>query len=405
MTMMKYVILGNGIAGFTAAKTLRKQNLTCEITVISEEEYSSYNRPMMTKAPLKGFNFANFIMKPPHWYEEQNITELTNSKIIELNAKQQTVLLADGRLIAYDKCIYALGAKSATPPIAGVNQEWVRHFRTLADVADLRKRQLSAKTAVVIGGGIVGLEAAWQLKRSGIKVTILEFNQALMQPLLDEAASQVLEHGLVEAGIAVKTAAQVVKLSNAKQVLLQDGNSYSADLVILACGTRANLEIAKQAGLNTEDAVIVDEKMQTSIPSIYACGDCAKYQGINHGVWEQAIKQAEVAAINAAGGQATYQGIQKFALVNLANMSLLIAGELTDNATPCQAANRHEWSAYFTINQPKTTSASYEKYFFADNCLSGCVLINNLHQINVIKTAIHEKWSMKKFKDEVMNRC
>jgi len=396
---MRYVILGNGIAGFTAAKTLREQHHDSEIILISEEPYLSYNRPMMTKAPLRGFDFTNFFIKQEEWYHEKNIKLILNTKIINLNSEAKTVLLDNGDSIIYDKCIYALGAKSFTPPINGVNQNFVFHFRTIEDVANLRK-QLNAKTAIVIGGGVVGIESAWELKKMGTKVTLLEQATHLMKPLLDEPSAKILENLIIESGIQVKSGIEIEKITTDKEVILKNSDTIKGDIIVLCCGIRPNTELAKNAGININRSVVVNEKMETNVPDIYACGDCAEYQGFNYALWKQAILQAEVAAINASGKNLEYTGFERAVLFNATSFSLFAIGDLQGRFIVKEFSDIS--SPYFMVNKPKTINYSYQKYFLDENSvITGCVLIGDLHQMGYVKMAISEKWTIEKFENEV----
>ena len=380
---MKIIILGNGIAGLTAATTIREHRQECEIILLTEESYLSYSRPMITKAPFKGFDRRTYIIQDAAWYQEQKITVLLNKKVSAIKPENKTINLDDGTVMTYDKCIYALGAKSLVPPIPGANQDHVLTIRGLDDMATLRMRLLTAKTAVIIGGGVIGLEMAWELQKAGLTVTVLEQAPRLMGTVLDEASAQALTDEVTKAGVKVRTAIKIDHITK-EQVKLEDKTAYNANIVILACGIKPTIDLAIKAGIDVNRGVIVNEKMETNLRDIYACGDCAEFKGTNYGLWEQAIKQARVAGVNSCGGTATYQGIDKALLFNGFNTSLFAIGKLTEEQ---QVIVRKGDTALETskVNNPIQSNFRYEKYFFSGDRLVGGVLLGDLRKMNLLK--------------------
>jgi len=384
---MKFVILGNGIAGLTAAITIRELDQESEIIMVSEEATLSYNRPMLTKASLKGFDSSQFMIKSNAWYQEHQIKPLIHKQVIAIHPKQKEIVLNDGTQLSYDKCIYALGAKSFIPPIPGIDQSGVLTIRKLEDLAALRTQSLIVKTAVVIGGGVIGLEVAWELKKVGLQVTVLEQAPHLMGAMLDHQSAKILEEQVKIAGIQVQTRVNITKISHKKTVMLADGTEYPADLVILSCGIRANTELALKAGIEVNRGVVVNEYMETNIKDIYACGDCTEFEGANDGLWEEAINQGQVAGANSCGEKREYQKSDKTLLFNGMETSVFAIGDLTGDDYQISKTQNPK-PTHFMINNPLVATYSYQKYFYKDKSLVGAVLIGDLRPMVQLKQAI-----------------
>lgn len=387
---MKVVILGNGIAGLTVATTIRELDQESEIIMVSEEATLSYSRPMLTKAPLKGFDFSQFIIKNDVWYQLNRIKLLLGKQVIAIHPNQKEIVLNDGTQLYYDKCIYALGAKSFVPPIPGVDQNEVFTIRKLEDIVALRTQCLIAKTAVVIGGGVIGLEVAWELRKAGLQVTVLEQAAYLMKTMLDYQSAKVLEDQVRTVGVEVQTGVNIKKISHKKTVMLADGAEYPADLVILSCGIRPNTELALKAGIKVNRGVVVNEYMETNMKDIYACGDCTEFQGNNFGLWIEAVKQAKIVSANLMDKRRCYQTMEKSLLFHGMNTSLFAMGEITTDHSNISEVN-HPNPTHFMVNNPLKAPYSYQKIFFKDKTLVGGVLIGDLRQMTQLKQAIKEK--------------
>jgi len=396
---MKFVILGTGIAGLTVAKTIRQHDKISEIIMIGEEDYLTYNRPMITKAPLRGFDYSHFIVENKSWYQQKNIKILTNKKILKLEPATKTILLEEDVQITYDKCIYALGAKSRVPNIKGADNNHVLVARTIDDIAQIRKKMLISKCAVVIGGGVVGLEIAWELKKSGIKVTILEAAPHLMGNLLDKDSATLFTKKVRDAGINVYTNVEIEEITQTT-VKTASNSNIEADMVIMACGIKANIDLAIDANIDVDSAVIVNEKMQTNIDDIYACGDCASYQRNNFGLINEAVAQAEVVALNICQIKKTYDIVDRAVLFNGMNTALFATGKLFGDEVV--ALNyQQDKDEQLLVNTLLPSSKTQVRYFFEKDKIVGGVIIGDLKEMSNLKTAVIQKCS----KEEFLGRC
>ena len=305
-----YAILGNGAAGFNAAKAIRERDKTGGVYIISNEEYPSYNRPMLTKSLVAGLDAEQIAIQDASWYEENNVVQILGRQVTSIDTEEKEILTEDGAKFKYTKLIYALGSECFIPPITGADKPEVVAIRKLSDTQKVTELLEKTKEAVVIGGGVLGLEAAWELKKAHCKVTVLELAPRLMGRQLDVGAGEMLKSIGEGQGIAIHTGVQISAIEGEEHVTgvrLGDGTVIPAQLVIVSCGVRSNIQIAKEAGAAVDRAVIVDSHMASSVPDIYACGDCAQYEGINYAIWPQAVEQGKTAGANAAGEELSYR--------------------------------------------------------------------------------------------------
>lgn len=305
-----FLILGTGVAAVSAAEAIRKRNATCNIVLLGNESTLPYNRPMLTKKLTNLTQNNNFFIRKEEWYQQNQIYLIADKTISGLDPSKKQVHLIDGSTLQYDKCIYALGASNFIPPIPGSDLKNVCSIRSIEDVTAINHVLPDVKSAVVIGGGVLGLEAAWELCNQGIKIHVLEAADRLMPRQLDEDASQMLKDKAAQAGIEIILNAQTQSICGdtcVNGVILQSGQLLEAQLVIMSCGVRANTAIAKAAGIETDRGVLVNEYMKTATPGVYACGDCAQHQNANFGLWAEALNQGKVAGANAAGDHIAYE--------------------------------------------------------------------------------------------------
>ena len=370
----KYVILGNGTAGHNAAFAIRSRDKEGSLVMVSDEPYRSYHRPQLTKALLSDMRIDQIAVKPESWYEENGITQILGFTAVKIDPEKKEVELNDGRSLHYEKLIYALGSECFVPPIPGREAEGVVAVRRFHDAQKVAHFLSDTKQAVVIGGGVLGLEAAWELRQAGAEVTVLEVAPVLMGRQLDAEAGELLKKICGEQGVSVETGVQVEKIfcgEDGKRVggvKLADGREMPAQLVIISSGIRANIVLAKDAGIRTDRAVIVNEKMETSVPDIYACGDCAEFRGVNYALVMQAMGEGKVAGAQAAGDNSAVYELKEPALTFRGmNTSLFAAG---DNG-------KHEEKNYRVFDASDKEHGQYRRYYFTDDKLCGVILIGD----------------------------
>ena len=372
-TDRKYLILGGGAAALEAAKAIRERDRTGGITMISEEAHLPYNRPMLTKAMLSDMTGDQLAVEPESFYEENSISLLLEARVKAIDPAAKSVTVEKGgapMTIVYDKLIYALGAHAFVPPVKGADGEHVVSIRNIEDAQKVQRMLPSLKNAVVIGGGVLGLEAAWALKRGKVDVAVVESAPRIMARQLSETASEVLSGIIRGAGVQLFTNAGTAEITK-NSVLLADGTELPADLVVFSTGVRGNLDIAQAAGIEINRSIVVNERMETNLPDIYAAGDCAEFGGVNYALWSQSVEQGKTAGGNAAGDDLTYETVDGALSFNGMGTSLFSMGD--NGSDPVKK--------YRTVELRDERRAQYEKYTFVNNRLCGVVLIGDTSKL------------------------
>ena len=404
----RILILGSGVAAASAAKEIRKYTKSASVTMVSREERLPYARPMLSKGLTGSFAMDCYPILEERWFAENAVTYLGGAEISGLDPENHEVVLSDGRKLSYDKCIYALGADCFAPPIPGREKGRVFTLRYDRDLAAIREAMLRAKSAVIIGGGITGLELAWELKKSGLDVTVLDVLERLMDRFLDERSALLLRDAVEAAGVWVKTGVQIKAIegeSCAEQVVLSDGTTIPADIVVLSTGYRPNIAIAQSAGLSVGRAVTVSECMETSDRDIYACGDCVDR---STATWLQSIQQGAIAAANALGANRSFAAEAEPVMVHTANTSVLMVGDMGKQAGEtysflygCAVAPKNR----FYINpRKKSHQTTHLSLCFRDGHLSGITLLGSIELMLTAQEAVNEKWDTETAKHEFEKR-
>lgn len=378
-----YVILGNGAAGFNAAKAIRERDKTGSIVMISNEDVPAYNRPMLTKSLVAGLSAERIAIEQKKWYEENRIYQMLGVQVTDIDTKAREVHLGDGSKVKYTKLVYALGSECFVPPISGSDKEQVIAIRRLCDVQKVEELMKTAKNAVVIGGGVLGLEAAWELKKGGLHVEVLEVAPVLMGRQLDDGSAALLASLVEKSGVGIHTGVSVEEITGddcVTGVRLADGTVYPADIVIVSAGVRPNKALAEKIGLTTERGIVVDQRMQTSAENIYACGDCAQYQGVSYALWPEAVEEGKVAGANVAGEEVEYKPIFATLTFHGMNTVLFAAGDNGKNPN----------LLYKTVEFKDMGKNQYYKYYFRNNRLCGVILIGDVSDMARLTTALEK---------------
>ena len=383
----KIIVVGNGAAGFTACDEIRKRNPHCRVELISAEPVLTYFRPMLTKGILQQLDAAQLFVKDNEWYKSRSIRLSLGVRAVDLDPVKKQLTLSDGTTRDYDKLILATGAECNRLPMEGVWLEGVYVIRSLEDVNRIRQALGRVERAAVIGGGILGLEAAWELARAGKKVTVFERSERIMKNQLDEKGSALLRKKAEEKGLTIVENAITKGISGETQcqgVMLEDGRLYEAQLVVISAGTKPNTELAEKAGLKTDRFIQVNERMQTSQPDIYACGDAVSCNGVSVGIWNQAVSMGKVAGANAAGDNLTYKPVIPSNSYEGMGTSLFSIGDVGRGAP----------QSYETRERFLPGKGIYQRLFFQGGLLCGGLLMGDVSATGRLLEAYEKKRSL-----------
>ena len=327
------VVVGNGIAGVTAADHVRRRHPDCEIHVIGREVHHLYNRMAISRLIYGRSAMHGLYLQPEEWYDKKRITCWLNTRASRIDRERRVVVLATGEELRYDRLVLATGGYSWVPPIESFGTLGTFVLREAHDAASIRGFAQEHRTtrAVVAGGGLLGLEAAYALLKLGMHVTVLEVAARLLPRQLDERGSALLREYLEGLGLHVVTDATATRVSGSPRlqaVHLADGRELPTDLLLVAAGVRSNVELARDAGLEVDRGVVVDDEMCTSDPAIFAAGDVAQHNQQVYGLWPPAVDQARIAGVNAVSvdDRSRYQGSTPVTMLKVVGVDLLSLG-------------------------------------------------------------------------------
>lgn len=327
---MRYLIIGNGIAGVEAAINIRKIDKEGNITIITKSENLSYFRPRLIDYLANKVAFKGIIAKQKDFYEEKRIKNAFNTKITGIRLESKNVIDSSGVTFKYDKLLLATGAKPFLPPIDGIDKKGVFTFRQKKDADNIKLFCKDKKDIVIIGGGLLGLEVANSLTILGKKVTIIEYFNQLLPRQLDEQGAGVLKTILERKGLSFKLGNITEKIESkekVERVILKSGEIVKTDAVIISAGIRPRLELAKNINIEINRGVKVNDYMETSIKDIYAAGDIVEHREINYGLWMPSKEQGEIAGKNMAGEKIKYKGSSFETRLKVTGITLFSAGE------------------------------------------------------------------------------
>ena len=386
----KYIVIGNGGAGTTACEEIRRRNPVAKITMISRENVIGYNRPMLTKGILSEIDVLHMFIKPFPWYGENNIQLLLGKSVTEIDPKLKVVKMSDGTVEEYGKLVIATGAESFLPPLKGIDKKGVFVIRNLSNVNDIRSYlEGGVKQAVILGGGVLGLEAAWELKKLGLDVTVIETSKVIMGRQLDAKGSDFLQSAMLKSEVKIITGKGVGEITGGEKVTsirMEDGSEIDAQLLIISTGIRQNIELAQAIGIETKRSIVVNNKMETGIPDIYACGDCAEFEGTNYAIWPQAIDMGKVAGANAAGDEKLYIKTSPAVTFNGMNTSIFSIGDI----------GKTEGKSYKIKEFCDEENLVYKKLYFTNGRFCGGILIGDTKLQKELFTAFEENWPIEK---------
>jgi len=389
--MTNYLIMGNGVAGTTAAEHIRKLDKEGDITIISDEDVPFYYRLRLNEYLAGKLDEDGLIANEPQWYKDQDIHLKLGARVVSVEAVKKFVETEDKDRLFFDRLLVATGSHSFIPPIKNVENKGVFALRSMQDSRDISAWAKNIEEVVLIGGGLLGLEAGHALISLGKKVTVVEFFPRLLPRQLDEAGAKMLQGILEEMGFVFRLGARIQEITGDDQaagVLLEGGEALPAGMVIVSAGVRPNLEIAEDLGLDFEQGIKVDEQMRTNQPHIFAAGDVVEFKGMSYGIWPAAMAQGKTAGINMAGGEMVYEGTTMANTLKVAGVVLASAGEI-------DAENKFE----FRVMQDNKV---YKKIVIKNNRIIGCIMLGNKKGFNDITKAMSEKQDVSKDKDMIL---
>jgi len=391
----RYVIAGNGVAGVTAAQSIVRADPAAEVHIFGAEPYPYYRRPRLWEFIAGEIEQGALYFRPPDWYAERGIHLHLGVRAMALDHTDHHLTLeghgrrpAPARSVEYDRLLLATGGRPFVPPFEGADKEGVFTLRTLDDALAIKAYPpLSSppmggtEGVVVIGGGLLGLETARALRTTGLEVTVIEFAPYLLPRQLDAEGAQVLQSLLEAQGLRILTGAAteaIVGDEHATGVRLGDGRVVDGKLVLISTGIRSRVELAREAGLEVNRGVVVDEQLRTSIAGVYAAGDAAEFEGRIYGIIPAAIEQARVAAANmVTPGSAIYTGTLPATTLKIADIDLTCLGEAMATG-----------DEFTVLREVDPASGVYRRLTLRDSKIVGAILLGDTQSVRSVKQLI-----------------
>jgi NAD(P)H-nitrite reductase large subunit len=371
---MKYVIVGNGVACVTAAQAITQAEPAAEVHIFGAEPYPYYRRPLLWEFIAGQIEQDALYFRPPAWYAERGMHLHLGVQATALDPAAHRLTLADGSTAEYDRLLLATGGRSFVPPVEGTDKEGVFTLRTLEDARAIKAYAQRASAAVVIGGGLLGLETARALRTAGLDVTVVEFFPYLLPRQLDTEGADVLQSLLEAQGLQVITSGATEAIlgeGRADGIRLKDGRVVAGELILFSTGIRSETALAQAAGLEVNRGVIVDEHLQTSAEDIFAAGDAAEFEGQVYGIIPAAIEQAKIAAANmVASGSTTYTGTIPATTLKVAGAELTSMGESVA-----------EGDEYTPLRRADMEAGRYRKFVLREGRIVGAILLNDKERL------------------------
>jgi len=369
MKKLKLVMIGNGMAGVrTLEELLKLSGDLYDITVFGAEPHTNYNRILLSPVLAGEQTFDEIVLNNLDWYLDNHIKLLLNRKVVEIDRIKRRVIAEDGTVAEYDRLLIATGSRPFILPIPGNTLQGVIGYRDIADTQVMIDTAKTHRHAVVIGGGLLGLEAANGLMLRGMHVTVVHNGEWLLERQLDRTSGQMLQTALEARGLHFRLSEQTQALHDAGNgrvgsVEFSNGDIIPADLVVMAAGIRPAIELAEKAGLPCHRGILVNDTMQTYDPRIYAIGECASHRGIAYGLVAPLFEQAKVCANHLARlGFATYKGSVTSTKLKVTGIDLFSAGDFMGG----------EGTETITLSDP--VSGIYKKLVIKDDVLVGACL-------------------------------
>jgi NAD(P)H-nitrite reductase large subunit len=369
------------------------------LTIVSDEPYPAYSRPLISKYLAGERTLEGMLFRPLDFYDKNDVTFLPGKKVSDLNLGHQTVRLEDGKQIAWEKVLLALGGKPIFPSMNGSDKRGVFTFTSLDDAKAIDKFLDNTKRAVVIGGGLIGISITEALTKRGITVSVVEMKERVLNTILDQQASFMAEEVLKQAGVEIlagHTVANIEGRDTVEKVILDNGDAIPCDLVVVAIGVLPSPELALDAQLEINRGIVVNRHMTTSHPDVYACGDVAEAYDFVYRenrltpVWFNAYVGGRIAGFNMAGIKTEYPGGTAINSLNYFGIDIACAGMPT-------APNE---DGYETIS--KQESHIYQKILLKDNLIMGMIFVGNIEKSGIIFGLMRERVNVESFKQSLL---
>jgi NAD(P)H-nitrite reductase large subunit len=400
--MKQFIIIGNSAAGIATVEAIRKRDKESKITVISDEDYPAYCRCLISYYLSGEVKEDKLLYRPQNFYQENNIELLLNKKVARVDPKKNRVVLEDKSQSAYDALMIATGARPKFPELKGIKRTGVFGFRTLKDAQNISGLLPVTKTACVLGGGLIGLKAAYALKKKNIDVKVIIKSRQVLSQMLDATAAGFVQQRLEEHGIEVllgQDAVEIIGEGDIKAVKLDSGKAIGCTMVIVGKGVSPNIELVRETPLQVNEGVIASNLLETNIPNIYTAGDCCESFDPTIGaytinaLWPVAVEQGKAAGANMAGESQQYAGSVGMNSLEFFGLAVVSLGVYKAKAPDPSITE---------LILTDTKASRYKKIILKDNTIIGAILVGDIRNSGVYLRLMRERIDVGAFKDKLL---
>ena len=398
---MDYVIIGNSAAAIGAVEGIRQVDRKGPITVISDEPYHTYSRPLISYWLAGKVTEDKMIYRDRSFYEANGVKPVLGIRVDMVDFKNKKVKLADGTVIPYGKLLIAAGGKPIVPQLKGLDKSGVYSFLKFDDVKEIAREASTGKKAVVIGAGLIGLKAAEALLKLGLEVTVVELADRVLPAILDEQAASIVQKYLEKHGVKFalnNTVAEVSGKSAVTGVKLQDGTKLSCDMLVVAIGVQPNTDLVKDSDIKVNRGIKINDKMETSTAGVYAAGDVSEGFDIIYRTGRvlpllpNAYLQGETAGRNMAGAETVFAGGLAMNAIGFGDLPMLTAGII-----------KPESEEFEVLTDVDVENMSYRKIVLRDGCIVGYICLNKVDRAGILTGLIREKVNVSHYKDRLLS--
>jgi len=405
--MTKYLIVGASAAGIGAVEAIREMDPVGTIVVVSEEQCAQYSRPMISEFVSGKADVQKMKCRTDSFWKENNAEARLGKKAVALNLNEKTLSLEDGETIIYEKLLLATGGKPFVPKMEGQDKDGVFTFTTIQDAQRLVAKidDVQAKSAVVIGAGLIGISVTDALVKRGLKVTVVELQEKILSLLLDSKASDIVENVIRKAGVNFVTGQSVQKIVGKPEndaavggVVLTKGDQIPCDLVIVAIGVIPRTELVTGTAVKTNRGIVVDDHMQTSVPDVYASGDVAETYDfiLNQNrllpLWPLAVLEGRTAGYNMTGQKNAYEGGTNMSSLKYFGIPIVSIGLANPKDDP---------TLEILVKQDADCNV-YKKLVLKNNVIVGMTLVNCIERAGILYSLMKNQVNVKKFKIDLL---
>ena len=397
---MQYVIIGSSAAGISAVEAIRAKDKDSKIIVISDEKKPLYSRCLISYLLAGTIDEKKIWYRKDSFFKNNKVNALLGIKAIEINAKKKEILLDNKEKVKFDRLLIATGASPKLENIPGIDKKGVFPLRTIEHTIEIQAMLDKVKSVAVLGGGLIGLRAAYALKTRGKDVSVFVKSGSILSQIVDKDAAGLMQKRIEEKGIKIFTgvaAKEITGDKSVKGVALDNGSKHGCELVIIGKGVSPNIEIARDSGIKTNWGILTSDSLKTNIEDIFAAGDVSETNDIALGessinaIWPAACEQGRIAGLNMAGEKETYEGSLAMNSIEFFGLPVISVG-----------ITRPKSGTYEEIVKKDAARNIYKKVVLKDGIIAGVVFVNSIENIGVIGALIKNKADITEIKDIIL---